>query len=267
MCVHCETCGLALALEHTGDVYSCDHFVEPRYLLGNISERHLADLVASEPQQRFGRAQTRHAAALLPGMRRPLRLPRRLPQGPIRPHVRRRARPQLPLPELQALLRSRRGVDAADDPCCSPRTEHRAVDCGSVDDRGGRCAIRPGQRGDDPARGPGRRARGRRLRRPLPSNLSRCPQQLACHEIIRGGTGLFAAPPASRAKGKRCRRGGMAGAGLNVARQFVHTGPCRFPLDTYGLVMDEARPRTQCGLPRSTRSCSRAAGRLRSVRA
>jgi hypothetical protein len=58
-----------------------------------------------------------------------------------------------------------------------------------------------------------------------PSNLSRCPQQLACHEIIRGGTGLFAAPPASRAKGKRCRRGGMAGAGLNVARRLGYGGP------------------------------------------
>jgi uncharacterized protein len=54
MCVHCETCGQALALEHTGDVYSCDHFVEPRYLLGNISERHLIDLVSSEQQQQFG---------------------------------------------------------------------------------------------------------------------------------------------------------------------------------------------------------------------
>ena len=55
MCVHCETCGLALALEHTGDVYSCDHYVEPRYLLGNISNRHLLDLVTSEQQQQFGR--------------------------------------------------------------------------------------------------------------------------------------------------------------------------------------------------------------------
>jgi serine-type anaerobic sulfatase-maturating enzyme len=55
MCVHCETCGLALALEHTGDVYSCDHFVEPRYLLGNITDRHLVDLVASEQQRQFGR--------------------------------------------------------------------------------------------------------------------------------------------------------------------------------------------------------------------
>ena len=54
LCVHCETCGLALALEHNGDVYSCDHFVEPRYLLGNISERHLIDLVFSEQQQQFG---------------------------------------------------------------------------------------------------------------------------------------------------------------------------------------------------------------------
>jgi uncharacterized protein len=54
MCVHHETCGLALALEHTGDVYSCDHFVEPRYLLGNITKRHLIDLVASEQQRQFG---------------------------------------------------------------------------------------------------------------------------------------------------------------------------------------------------------------------
>jgi len=55
MCVHCETCGLALAMEHTGDVYSCDHFVEPRYLLGNITDRNLIDLVASEQQRQFGR--------------------------------------------------------------------------------------------------------------------------------------------------------------------------------------------------------------------
>ncbi len=54
LCVHCETCGLALALEHTGDVYSCDHFVEPRYLLGNITDRHLVELVGSEQQRQFG---------------------------------------------------------------------------------------------------------------------------------------------------------------------------------------------------------------------
>ena len=38
MCIFSETCGSALALEHNGDLYSCDHFVEPKYLLGNIGK-------------------------------------------------------------------------------------------------------------------------------------------------------------------------------------------------------------------------------------
>ncbi len=54
LCVHSETCGSALALEHTGDLYSCDHFVEPRYRLGNIKEEHMLTLVASQQQVRFG---------------------------------------------------------------------------------------------------------------------------------------------------------------------------------------------------------------------
>jgi len=54
LCVHSETCGLALALEHTGDLYSCDHFVEPQYKLGNIRESHMLELVASQQQRQFG---------------------------------------------------------------------------------------------------------------------------------------------------------------------------------------------------------------------
>jgi uncharacterized protein len=54
LCIHSETCGLALALEHTGDLYSCGHFVEPRYKLGNIQERHMLELVASPRQRQFG---------------------------------------------------------------------------------------------------------------------------------------------------------------------------------------------------------------------
>src|SRR5512136_2451698 len=54
MCVFNETCGTGLAIEHNGDLYSCDHFVEPKYLLGNIQKTHLLELVASEPQRRFG---------------------------------------------------------------------------------------------------------------------------------------------------------------------------------------------------------------------
>ncbi|KKG29962.1 anaerobic sulfatase maturase [Methanosarcina mazei] len=54
MCVFEETCGTGLALEHNGDLYSCDHFVEPEYLLGNIMENELGVLAASEKQYRFG---------------------------------------------------------------------------------------------------------------------------------------------------------------------------------------------------------------------
>jgi uncharacterized protein len=55
LCVFSKTCGAALALEHNGDLYSCDHFVEPKYKLGNINETHLIELVASDQQLKFGR--------------------------------------------------------------------------------------------------------------------------------------------------------------------------------------------------------------------
>lgn len=54
LCIFSPTCGNALALEHNGDVYSCDHYVEPDYLLGNIQNSPLLDLVVSERQRRFG---------------------------------------------------------------------------------------------------------------------------------------------------------------------------------------------------------------------
>jgi uncharacterized protein len=55
MCVFDATCGHGLALEHNGDLYACDHFVEPNYLLGNIQQSHMLELVASEQQRTFGR--------------------------------------------------------------------------------------------------------------------------------------------------------------------------------------------------------------------
>lgn len=54
MCVFNETCGQGLAIEHNGDLYSCDHFVEPDYFLGNIQQAHMIELVASEKQLKFG---------------------------------------------------------------------------------------------------------------------------------------------------------------------------------------------------------------------
>jgi uncharacterized protein len=55
VCIFSETCGGALALEHTGDLYSCDHYVEPAYKLGNITETHMIELIASPEQVKFGR--------------------------------------------------------------------------------------------------------------------------------------------------------------------------------------------------------------------
>ncbi len=55
LCIHAPTCGYGPALEHNGDLYSCDHFVEPDYLLGNIHKTHMQDLVSSPEQRKFGR--------------------------------------------------------------------------------------------------------------------------------------------------------------------------------------------------------------------
>ena len=56
LCIHAETCGDAMALEHNGDVYSCDHFVNPEHLLGNLMETPLVQIVTSKQQRAFGLA-------------------------------------------------------------------------------------------------------------------------------------------------------------------------------------------------------------------
>ena len=53
LCVFKETCGQALAMEHNGDVYSCDHFVYPENKLGNIMEESLNKIVYSKQQLQF----------------------------------------------------------------------------------------------------------------------------------------------------------------------------------------------------------------------
>lgn len=54
LCVFGETCGDAMALEHNGDLYSCDHYVYPQYKLGNVATDSLSELVASPAQRKFG---------------------------------------------------------------------------------------------------------------------------------------------------------------------------------------------------------------------
>jgi uncharacterized protein len=54
LCVFAEKCGAALAIEHNGDLYSCDHYVYPRYRLGNVLNQSLGAMAASAAQMKFG---------------------------------------------------------------------------------------------------------------------------------------------------------------------------------------------------------------------
>jgi uncharacterized protein len=54
LCVFSKTCGQAMAIEHNGDLYSCDHYVYPSHKLGNILEKPMGALISSEFQLQFG---------------------------------------------------------------------------------------------------------------------------------------------------------------------------------------------------------------------
>ncbi len=54
LCVFAEKCGAALAIEHNGDLYSCDHYVYPRHKLGNVMNQSLGAMVKSPQQTKFG---------------------------------------------------------------------------------------------------------------------------------------------------------------------------------------------------------------------
>lgn len=53
-CSFAETCGGNAVVEHNGDVYCCDHFVYPKYKLGNIFEDSLSEMMSSPVQTKFG---------------------------------------------------------------------------------------------------------------------------------------------------------------------------------------------------------------------
>jgi uncharacterized protein len=58
ICIHSAVCGKGVAIEHDGDVYSCDHYVYPEYRLGNIRQKSLGDMVFSPAQVKFGYAKS-----------------------------------------------------------------------------------------------------------------------------------------------------------------------------------------------------------------
>jgi uncharacterized protein len=56
LCIFRRTCGDIPVIEHNGDVYACDHFVDKAHLLGNITATPLVDMLESARQKAFGRA-------------------------------------------------------------------------------------------------------------------------------------------------------------------------------------------------------------------
>ncbi|TRO52214.1 anaerobic sulfatase maturase [Candidatus Bathyarchaeota archaeon] len=54
LCIFRPTCGDIPVLEHNGDLYSCDHYVAPEHLLGNIKQTPLVELLESPAQEKFG---------------------------------------------------------------------------------------------------------------------------------------------------------------------------------------------------------------------
>jgi uncharacterized protein len=56
LCIFRETCGDIPVIEHNGDFFSCDHYVDSEHLIGNIRETHLVKLLKSPAQRNFGQA-------------------------------------------------------------------------------------------------------------------------------------------------------------------------------------------------------------------
>jgi len=56
LCIFRPTCGDIPVIEHNGDFYSCDHYVDVQHRLGNIRETPLVELLESPAQRAFGKA-------------------------------------------------------------------------------------------------------------------------------------------------------------------------------------------------------------------
>ncbi len=124
LCIFSPTCGSALALEHNGDLYSCDHYVEPDYLLGNIQQTPDGGVGRLGEAARLRAGQADQPAQVLSRVRGTVRLPRRVSAQPFHHDSGWRARTQLPMRRLQAVLQPYRprdedyGRPAAPGPIC-----------------------------------------------------------------------------------------------------------------------------------------------------
>jgi uncharacterized protein len=62
MCTLDRRCGSYLVVEHNGDVYPCDFFVQNQWRLGNVHDRPLAEFFRDPAMKRFAQAKERRPA-------------------------------------------------------------------------------------------------------------------------------------------------------------------------------------------------------------
>ncbi|MBN2633783.1 MAG: anaerobic sulfatase maturase [Bacteroidales bacterium] len=58
LCIFKPECGRVPVVERNGDFYSCDHFVDPEHLVGNINDNTIIRLLNDPRQLSFGRAKS-----------------------------------------------------------------------------------------------------------------------------------------------------------------------------------------------------------------
>jgi uncharacterized protein len=56
ICIFRKVCGGVPVLEHNGDFYSCDHYVDKDHLIGNLGEKSLEEMLDCKAQTEFGNA-------------------------------------------------------------------------------------------------------------------------------------------------------------------------------------------------------------------
>lgn len=58
ICSLSKECGHAGIMEYNGDVYSCDHFVYPEHMLGNLRHKTITEMMYSDKQRQFAKMKT-----------------------------------------------------------------------------------------------------------------------------------------------------------------------------------------------------------------
>ena len=172
LCVYAPTCGRATAIEHNGDLYSCDHYVFPRIPTRQHPRNPHPGIGQFAAAGTVRPGQVRATARLLPCMQRPFRMQWSLPQGSDPARARRPVRLELSVCRVQDVLRAHRPVHAVHGDRGEGRPSRRRNH-----------ATAPGGRAKGPA-GSGRRRASPATQRSLPLRLRKEIQKLLYAAII-----------------------------------------------------------------------------------